>query len=411
MALQMEIIKTNILNPLATDRAEFLADVFITIDDGEIVTISEQADAAQNSITDRTDHVCIPGLIDTHVHLSQYYIRGSHSPNLLHWLNTYTFKEEHRSKDRAYARVVAQDFFADLISKGTTTSVIYTAPFSQACDAAFEVAQEMGVRAIIGMTMMDMHSPDFLIQETGQAFEDSVSLFEKWTGKADLLDYIFTPRFALTCSGDLMRLTGDFAQENDAYIQTHLSENKDEIQRALELFPECKNYTDIYQQHNLLGSKTILGHSIHLGTSEIDVLKNTHSKISHCPDSNFFIKSGMFQWEQLRDSGLDFSLATDVAGGTSLSMFNVMKMANFRQETYLIPPQEVFYYATLGGARAIGKENQIGSIMKGKAADLVFLKFPDFRKYDTTELLSKLIYTHEDVEITHTMVAGKVLSS
>jgi len=293
------------------------------------------------------------------------------------------------------------------VSKGTTTSVIYTAPFKQSCEIAFEVAEKLGVRAIIGMTMMDDNSPDFLSQNTQKSFEDSVSLYKKWNNKTDLLEYVFTPRFALTCSAELMKLTGDFAKENNAFIQTHLSENHDEIKRALELFPECKSYTEIYKKMNLLGPKTILGHVIHVDDEEIEILKETNSKIAHCPDSNFFLKSGMFQWEKLRKAELEFSLASDVAGGTSLSLLNVMKMACYRQENYLVPPQEAFYYATLGGAKVLGKEGVIGSVDIGKDADLVFLKLTNFEEYDSTELLSKMIYTPEDVEIVETMVQGR----
>ena len=176
-------IKTNILNPVSRFETEYLQDVFLTIEKEKIISVSSINDSVD--FIDRTDQICIPGFIDTHVHLSQYYIRGSHSPNLLHWLNTYTFKEEYRSKEPDYARKVAEDFFSDLVGKGTTTSVIYTAPFRQACDAAFAVAEEKGIRAIIGTTMMDMYSPDFLIQNTEKAFQESVSLYEKWHKKTE----------------------------------------------------------------------------------------------------------------------------------------------------------------------------------------------------------------------------------
>jgi guanine deaminase len=401
----MKIIRTNILNPISQLEIQYLPEVFITINDGKIVSIFQEN--KDQNFDDRTDQICIPGFIDTHVHLSQYYIRGSHSPNLLHWLNTYTFQEELKSKDEKYAEKVARDFFADSVSKGTTTSVIYAAPFKQSCEIAFKVAEELGVRAVIGMTMMDENSPDFLQQDSTKSFEDSANLFDKWNNKTDLLEYVFTPRFALTCSAELMKRTGDFAKENNAFIQTHLSENHDEIKRALELFPECKSYTEIYEKMNLLGSKIILGHVIHVDDDEISILKETSSKIAHCPDSNFFLKSGMFEWEKLRDSGVEFSLASDVAGGTSLSMLNVMKMACFRQENYLIPPQEAFYYSTLGGAKVLGKDSIIGSIEVGKDADLVFMKVANLKKINTTEMLSKLIYTHEDVKIIETLVQGR----
>lgn len=399
------IVKTNILNPLSLKKTEFRKDVFITIEAGKIVSLSEINEA--DNFIDRTDLICCPGFVDTHVHLSQFYMRGSHSPNLLHWLNTYTFQAEHRSKDEKYAREVAEDFFADLVSKGTTTSVIYTAPFKPACDLAFQVAEEKKARAIIGMTMMDANSPDFLKQTTKQAFEDSVALFEKWNKKTDLLEYVFTPRFALTCSAELLKLAGDFAADNDAFVQTHLSENKAEIDRALQLFPQYRSYTEIYEGLNILSPKTILGHVIHVDDEEIAILKETGSKIAHCPDSNFFLKSGMFPWQKIKQFDLDFALASDVGGGSSLNMLNVMKMAAFHQNDYVVSPQELFYRGTLGAAKILGKENVIGSIQTGKEADLVFLQLADFQKYHETELLAKLIYTHEDVEVVETLIQGR----
>jgi guanine deaminase len=405
----MEIFKTNILTPISISEVQYLKDIFIFINDGRIIEISDQSDS---DYVDKTHLICLPGFIDVHVHLSQFYMRGSHSPNLLHWLNHYTFKEEYKSKDEKYARKVAEDFFSDLVSKGTTTSVIYTSPFKQACEIAFQVAEERDVRAIIGMTMMDMESPEYLQQTSTAAFEDSASLYSEWNKKTELLEYIFTPRFALTCSAELMKLTGEFTRNKNAYIQTHLSENKEEIKRALELFPQYSSYAEIYERLGLLGKKTILGHVIHVNDEEIAILKETNSKIAHCPDSNFFLKSGMFPLRKIKNAGLDVALGSDVAGGSSLNMLNVMKMACFRQENYLIPPQEAFYYSTLGGAKVLGKENIIGSLEVGKDADLVFLKLTDFKKYNTTELLSKMIYTHEDVEIVETLVQGrKVFSS
>lgn len=402
----MRKIKTNILNPLSSQKVEFKKNVFITLDKGKIISLSDES---TTDFLDKTDLICCPGFIDTHVHLSQLYIRGSHSPNLLHWLHTYTFQEERRSQNREYARKLAEDFFTALVRTGTTTSVIYTAPFKQACDLAFQVAEEKKIRAIIGMTMMDMESPDYLQQNTIAAFNDSVALFEKWNSKTDLLEYVFTPRFALTCTAELLQLTGEFARSENAYIQTHLSENKDEIKRARELFPQFNSYTEIYAETGILSPKTILGHVIHAEDNELKIIKDTHSKIAHCPDSNFFLKSGMFPWQKIQACGIDFALASDVGGGSSLNMLNVMKMAAFRQNEFMVSPQELFYRGTLGAAEILGKEDIIGSIQPGKDADLVFLNLPEFKNYNETELLSKLIYTNEDVKIVETLVQGKTV--
>jgi guanine deaminase len=393
-----KIYKTSILSSLNPFEVELKKNVFLEIEDEKIQNITTEQ-PSNETFEDKTDCLCIPGFIDTHVHLSQLRIRGKHSPNLLHWLNTYTFQEELRSSDKQYAKEIAFAFFSELKAKGTTAAVIYVAPFSTACEIAFQTAEELNFRAIIGMTMMDRNCPDYLCQDTKKAFEDSVKLYEKWNGKTTKLEYVFTPRFAPTCSRELMRLTGDFASQNKAFIQTHLSENKAEIDWVLELFPECKSYTEVYEKYNLLTEKTLLGHGIHLSDSELDIIKAHQSKITHCPDSNFFLKSGSFPLQKVRDKQIDFALASDVGGGTSLSMLNVMKMCNYRQDDYLVSPEEAFYYATLGAAKIIGKEDIIGSIETGKAADIVFLSMPDIDNIDKNTILSRMYYLGDEIKI------------
>ncbi|MCD4817483.1 MAG: guanine deaminase [Candidatus Cloacimonetes bacterium] len=400
------IVKTNILNPIDKFTTDFRKNIFITIENEKIASI-ESNNNPKFDFDDLTDCICIPGFIDTHVHLSQLKIRGKHSPNLLHWLNTYTFLEESKSSESNYAKKIAEDFFDELIRRGTTTSVIYVAPFKNATEIAFEVATQKKVRAIIGMTMMDQNSPDCLIQNTISAYEDSIELYEKWDKKTSLLNYIFTPRFAPTCSRELLKKTGDFAQKNKAYIQTHLSENLDEIKWVAELFPECNSYTEVYERYNILSGKTILGHCIHLSENERQIIKKTNSKVAHCPDSNFFLKSGTFKLNDIKESKIDFALASDVGGGTSLSMLNIMKMMNYRQEDYLISPQEAFYYATLGGAKVLGKENIIGSIDIEKCADLAFFKIPDIQKLDEIDVLSYLYYLGSELNTVLVLINGE----
>jgi guanine deaminase len=401
----MKIIKTNILNPISSSQVEYLKDIFLTIENGKIFSISKETKTSD--FTDHSDCVCIPGLIDTHVHLSQYYARGKHNSNLMDWLHFYIFPEELKSKSPEFAKKVAQDFFKDSVSKGTTTSVIYTAPFKDACEIAFEIAEKTGVRVIMGKTMMDLFSPAFLQKSTEASFKDSVELYQKWNQKTELLEYIFSPRFAPVCSSKLMKLVGKFAHENNAYIQTHLSESKKEIKLVKELFPKFESYTEVYEKHELLGPKTILGHVIHVDDKEIEIIRKSRSKIAHCPDSNFFLRSGIFPYEKIKKSNIEFALASDVAAGTSISMLNVMKMCNYRQDNYIVSPTEAFYYATLGGAKVLEKEEIIGSIQVGKDADLTFIKIPEIENKEKENILSELMYLGTEREIKATFVAGK----
>ncbi len=401
------ILKTNILTPISPDKYKYIPNAFITIENSKIQSISLSEN--NKNFLDFSNCVCVPGFIDTHVHLSQFHARGKHSSNLLDWLNKFIFKEEYKSKDTKYAYKLTKNFFMDSIKAGTTTSVIYTAPYKHACEIAFKEAKNSGVRALIGNTLMDTNSPDYLQKDTEKSINESFELFEKWNKSTDLLEYIFSPRFAPVCSSKLMKTIGAYAKKNNAYIQTHLSENIDEKKWVSSLFPAFKNYTEVYEKHNLLGPKTLLGHAIHINEKEIEIIKRTKSKIIHCPDSNFFLKSGIFPWEDIKRSGIDFALASDVGAGTSLSMLNVMKMCNYRQDNYVISPEEALYYATLGGAKVLGKEDIIGSIEIGKDADLTFIEIDNPLGKSGEEILSILLYIGNELKVKSTFVAGKAI--
>jgi len=399
----MRNILCNVINPISPNEAEFLPKQIISIDNGIIKSLRTYD--GTTVCEDYSDCIAMPGFIDLHVHLSQYMMRGLYEPALLPWLNRHVFPEEARSADAHYARSLAGLFFNALCSVGTTMSVIYTAPFPNACQAAFEEAQAMGIRALIGMTMMDMNSPDSLQQSTTKSLADSISLFEQWHGASPLLDYIFTPRFAPTCSMELMQEVASFANSNDAWVQTHLSENPDELKWVKELFG-LSSYTEVYQKAGLLRPKSIFGHAIHLSDAELAMLKEHKAKIAHCPDSNFYLKSGEYPLQLIIDAGIDFGLGSDVGAGTSLNMLHHAKMMNFRQSSKAVLPANALYHITLGSAKLLGMEDRIGSLSVGKDADIVFLSPP--AGYAINEQsLSQLIFFGTEFKVMETIVAGK----
>jgi len=405
----MQLIKTNLLNPVSPEHSNYIPNVFLGFEHGKITYLSQESPGLRFS--DLSQLLCIPGLIDCHVHLSQYRVRGKFSPGLIEWLNKHIFPEEARSRDSNYARKLSRAFFLDLLGSGTTTSVVYTAPFEKSCEIAFETAKEMGVRSIIGNTLMDINSPSELLGNTREVFQTSVNLCQKWHRSTPLLEYIFSPRFAVTCSTQLMRLIGDYANLNNIFIQTHLSENKKELAMIRKIHPDYDNYTEVYYRSNLLGSKTLLAHVIHVSDSELARIKETDSKIIHCPDSNFFLKSGVFPLERIRSRQLEFALGSDVAAGTSISMFNAMKMFVYRQNKQNVTPQEAFYRATLGGADILGKKNSLGSIEIGKEADFVLLNINNITETSKEEFLSKLTFLDSEIGIHSTYIAGKEVYS
>ena len=258
----------------------------------------------------------------------------------------------------------------------------------------------------MGKTMMDQGNGDDLIEDTDRSLQESIDLYRKWNRATPRIEYIFSPRFALSCSFELMKKIGEFARENNAYIQTHLSENKDEIEQALKLFPEAKSYTQIYEKAGILSPRTLLGHVIHVDDEELELIGSTGSKVVHCPDSNFFLKSGRFPLEKYREKNIEFGLGSDVGAGTQLSMLNTMKMFNYTQREIIVTPEEAFYRATLGNARLLNKDHLIGSIDTGKEADLVFLKPPESIEFNRNDLLSSLLYLDKEIEVKRVYISG-----
>lgn len=402
----MIYIKCNILNPVSHRKAEYLKNVILTIDGENIreITHFNDFDNTNKTIIDRSDKLIIPGLIDTHVHLSQWRIRGKYKSDLLEWLNTYTFPEEEKFFNKEYAKSVSQDFVQNLINSGTTTASIYVTVSQEATNIAFEEAERLNYRALIGKVCMDQNSPQGLLEKTEKSFQESIELCQQWDNKG-ILNYVFTPRFAPVCSNELMSNIGKYAQENDKYIQTHLSENHNEIALVKELFPEAKSYTDVYNRANLLGPKTIMAHTIHLNDDELELMKNSKTKISHCPDSNFFLKSGRFPYKRIIDNNITVGLGSDVAGGTCLDMFYHMKMANYMQLEYSLNVEELFYLATLGSAKVLSKDKIIGSIESGKKADFLILDIDPEQNIE--EMLSQMIFVKGVKSVEEVYINGR----
>ena len=401
----MKNILCNIVNPISPEEIQFLPKQVISIEESKISAITPLSEFQGRIDEDRSNEYALPGFIDLHTHLSQYYIRGLYEPALLPWLNKYVFPEEERSKNIEYAEKLSRDFFSAMLKTGTTTCVIYTAPFFSACDMAFEIAKETGIRALIGMTMMDMNCPENLPQNSHKTLEESILLYEKWHGKNAKLDYIFTPRFAPTCSLELMKEVVKYAIEHNAWIQTHLSENKEEIEMVKEIFG-YKSYTEVYQKAGLLTQHSIFAHCIHLGDEEIKMLAENKCKIAHCPDSNFFLKSGEFPLQKIEEAGIEYGLGSDVGAGTSLNMLYHTKMMNYRQSDYPVLPAKALYHITLGSAKLLGVDEIIGSLEIGKEADIVFLK-PPLNYPLKNNGISQLVFCGQEFSLTETLVAGR----
>src|SRR5713226_4384264 len=330
---------------------------------------------------DRGPVAIFPGLIDCHTHLPQYSVVARGQSELLPWLRQHIFPVE-REFTGPKARAEAPRFFHELVRNGTTTVMAYAATYQDSCEIGFQAAKISGLRAILGKMMMDLGSYGQFQPKKVLSISllESERLCRKWHRAEDgRLEYAFSPRFAVTCSEKLMRGAAELAARFGAYLQTHLAENREELEKVHHLYMNARDYTHVYEKCGLLTPRTVLGHCIHLNPREIAAIAAAQSTVAHCPSSNLFLGSGLIKLDQLLKAGITVGLGSDVAGGPELNMWQVMRAAIEVQkarsayEPNLRPlrPGEAFYLATLGGALALGKVCIIGTLDAGKEADLI----------------------------------------
>ncbi|WMC10968.1 guanine deaminase [Oceanimonas pelagia] len=316
-----------------------------------------------------------PGFIDTHIHFPQTEMIASYGDQLLDWLNNYTFPEERKFADRTHASRVAGLFLDELLRNGTTTAMVFGTVHKQAVDAFFAESDRRNTRMIAGKVMMDRHAPEFLLDTPASSYADSRELIERWHNKGRQL-YAVTPRFAPTSTAEQLAVAGRLMREyDDLYMQTHLSENRQEIEWVKALFPEQKGYLDVYDHFGLLGERSVFAHAVHLEQEESERMGATDSVISHCPTSNLFLGSGLFDLPAAERHRIRVGLGTDVGAGTSFSMLQTINEAYKIQQLqqHKLHPMKAFYLATLGGAEALRLDDRLGNLLPGKEADFLVL--------------------------------------
>jgi guanine deaminase len=323
------------------------------------------------------DALISAGFLDTHVHFPQAPVIASFGAQLLDWLETYTFPAEGAFRDKDHARAVAKIFLRESLRNGVTTSCVYGTVFPQSVDALFEEAERLNLRMAAGKVMMDRNAPAYLLDTVQSSYKDSRALIGRWHGRGRLM-YAITPRFAPTSTDEQLAAAGALWREHpDCYMQTHVSENLDEIAWVRDLFPARKNYTDVYDHAGLCGPRAVFAHGVHLDEDEMCCMHRTGSAISHCPTSNAFIGSGAFNLSRAKraDRRLRVGLGTDIGGGTSYSMLMTMAEAYKAGmvHQHRLTAGNAFYLATRGGAQAMYIEDKVGSIAPGMEADLVVL--------------------------------------
>ncbi len=428
------IYSANILNPKENGTIEFLQNGYLVINsnNGKIIDVGKNfpTETKKNSsrLENFQDYFLLPGLIDLHSHIPQLPNSAKNADELIPWLKNYIFPLETKFSINDYVRFVSDFFFREALSFGTTCIVCFSSVHKEATDIAFQTASVIGIRAFIGKAMMDKDMSKYPepLPKWKENINDSLELAKKWhNSNGGKLQYIFSPRFAASCSLKLLERTAEIARSDGFFIQSHLAENRSEINYIKSLFPNFSTNTHIYKKTGLLGEKTLLAHCLHLSQVELQILSDTQTKIVHCPTSNIFLQSGFLPFRRYKSHDIEIGLGTDVAGGYSLSLWNEMKNAietskivryiNPNNAKPILTSSECFWISTLGAAKILQLDNIIGNFEKEKDADFILIKpkkefYFYCKSFEVEHILSTLIYLPHTYEIEKVFIQGKEMN-
>ncbi len=426
-------VRARLLTPLAAGDTAHEPDAIVAVDaDGRIAFAGPAAGATDDiraSAIDLRPLIVLPGMVDLHVHLPQLPNAGVGAGlDLLTWLERHIFPLEQAWRDPDVAARTTPAAFRAFARAGTTTVLAYGTVFAAAMDAAFAAAEEHGIRAILGKVMMDRVTYDESIDPStilDRSLRESADLAERWHGAADgRLGYAVTPRFAVSCTAEMLRESAALAASTGAWWQTHVSEDEHEIAEVGRLFPDAIDYVDVYDRAGGLGPRTVLAHGVHLSDREVTRLVETGTRLAHCPASNLFLASGVMPLARFLEAGLVVGLGSDVAAGPDLSIFSAMRVGAYVQnalrvvggeERPSLGPLDWLRMGTLGGARALGIDGAVGSVEVGKEADMILVDaafiapVPGVEDDDPADLMSRLIFRPHPDMVRATFVRGRRL--
>ena len=417
------VIKGNICYSKTSDELCIIENGYVVCENGICAGVYKELPEcyAIFPFYDYTDKIIIPGFTDLHVHAPQYSFRGlGMDLELIGWLDTHTFVEEAKYSDLEYADNAYNIFAEDLLNSATTRACVFGTIHPEATKLLMEKLDNTGIKAYVGKINMDRNSPSNLCEKNSeQAFADT----EKWiTGSMGFENVkpILTPRFIPTCSDGLMEKLSVLQQKYSLPVQSHLSENLGEIQWVKELCPGTAFYGEAYDRYGMFGKllPSIMAHCVHSSKDELELMKKQNVFIAHCPESNTNLSSGIAPVRTFLDMGIKTGLGSDIAAGSSLSIFKAMAMAiqcsklRWRLKDQSLAPlriEEVFYLATKGGGEFFGKA---GSFEQGYEFDAVViddstLKHP--QELNARERLERLVYLAEDRHIIAKFVSGRKL--
>ena len=362
------------------DAWAYHADGLLVVEGGHVAAFGAHDDIAptlppDTPVTHFPGRLITPGFVDAHVHYPQTDIVGAWGPQLLDWLNDYAFPAELAFADRAHADEVAAVFLDQLLRNGTTSALVFCTVHKGSVEALFEAALDRDMRLVAGKVLMDRDAPAGLLDtvETGRA--DTEALIRAWRGRGRL-GYAITPRFAVTSTDAQLSMAGELlAAHPDVLLHTHMSENHAEIARVAELFPDARDYLDVYARHGLVGDRSVFAHCVHVDDDALARMARAGASAAFCPSSNLLLGSGLFSLKRACACGVNVALGTDIGGGGSFSQVQMMgeayKVGQLQHE--ILDPLHAFYLATLAGARALKIADRVGNLAPGKEADFLVL--------------------------------------
>jgi guanine deaminase len=350
----------------------FRPDHWLLIDAGRIAGVQREAPGEGWVRHEHAGRLILPGFIDTHVHSPQLDVIASYGSELLDWLTTHTYPAEARHADAAHAEAVAAQFLDALLAHGTTAALVFPTVHAGSVDALFGAAETRGMRVIAGKVLMDRNAPAELLDDVAVAEREMETLIGRWHRRARLA-YAVTVRFAPTSSRAQLALAGRLCRADPSlYLQTHLAENRAEVRWVHELFPEARSYLDVYAAVGLLHAKSVFAHGLWLDDADRAQIAAAGAQIAHSPSSNLFLGSGLFGWRAAEAASVRVTLASDVGGGTSLSMLRTMADAYKVQALAgeRLTAWKALHAATRGAAQALGLGSEIGALEPGTLADV-----------------------------------------
>ncbi|MGH4138392.1 guanine deaminase [Clostridium sp.] len=418
----MKALKGNIIFTATSEKFEVYENSYLVESDGIVIGIFKELPSNLKGIEvdNFGNSLIIPGFVDMHLHAPQFQNIGiGLDEELLQWLDKYTFPEETKYSNEEYAKRLYTNLAKELWRNGTTRAVLFSTIHRNGTEILMDVLNRAGIGAYVGKVNMDRNSPDYYVEAT----EESLASTEEWIlatkDKYNLVAPIITPRFVPSCSVKLMKGLAKLSEKYNIKVQSHLSENEDEIQWVKELHPEYGSYAGVYEGMNLLTENTIMAHAVYSTPEEIELLAKRNSFIAHCPNANYNLSSGIMPARRFIDAGIRVGLGTDIGAGHQIGIYKVMNCAvqtskinwvnSGRVERCLTMP-EAFYMGTKGGGEFFGK---VGSFEDGYSLDALVIDDEnlgdrDFRSIE--ERLQRFIYCGDDRNITKRYVAGKLLS-